>query len=410
MKSIRIFSRIFVGLVFLFSGFVKAVDPLGTAYKFFDYFEAFHLAFLNPLTLVLSVLLSSAELIIGINLLLGLRMKVTSWALMVFMGVFTLITLKLAISNPVTDCGCFGDAIILTNWQTFWKNVIILVPTVLIFFQRDRFLPFYGTGKEWVLVAVFTFTFVAFSVYNYNNLPLLDFRPYNIGADIPAKMTIPEGSPKDEYEFVFIYEKNGRQQEFSLDNLPDSTWNMVDRKEKLISKGYVPPVHDFSITTLDGDDITQDVLDDVNYTFLIVAYDLQKANKESLTGLSAMAEKYTNDNMRFICLTSSTFEVIEGFIAENKPAFEICTADNITLKTIVRANPGLVLLKKGVIIGKWHFRNIPYECEGDLLAFSLNEQRISRSRMSVVISALGIMIIALVFHLLNKEGKRKTSR
>ncbi|MFO7656084.1 MAG: DoxX family protein [Bacteroidales bacterium] len=407
MKNIRIFSRIFVGLVFLFSGFVKAVDPLGTAYKFFDYFEAFHLAFLNPFTLVLSILLSSAELIIGINLLLGLRMKITSRALMVFMSVFTLITLKLAISNPVSDCGCFGDAIILTNWQTFWKNLIIMVPSLLIFFQRDKFLPFYSCRKEWVLMTVFTFATIAFSVYNYNNLPLLDFRPYNIGASIPEKMTIPEGSPKDEYEFSFVYEKEGRQQEFTLENIPDSSWAWLETRQKLISKGYAPPIHDFSITTLKGDDVTQDVLDDINYTFLIVAYDLQKANKQSLVRLSKMAEKHKNENIRFICLTSSTLDVIEKFTDENKPAFEICTADNITLKTIVRSNAGLVLLKKGVIIGKWHHRNIPEEFKGDLLAYSLNEQRISKSTMALAINALVIIIIALVFHLMNREKKGK---
>lgn len=403
MKIIRIFSRLFTGAVFMFSGFVKAVDPLGTTYKFSDYFEAFHIDFLNPFALVLAIMLCTAELVIGINLLLGIRMKITSWVLLVFMTAFTAITLKLAISNPVTDCGCFGDAIILTNWQTFWKNIILFVPALVVFMQRDRFKSFYDEKREWMLMISFVLITVAFSLYNYNNLPLLDFRPYHIGAGISEKMIVPEGSPADEYKISFVYEKNGKRQEFTYENLPDSTWSFVDRKQKLIKKGYVPPIHDFSITTLDGDDITRNVLDDDNYTFLIVAYDLQKADKKSLDMLSKMATDHMELNHRFICLTSSTYDVIQNYIAENNPAFELCSADNITLKTIVRANPGLVLLKEGVIIGKWHNRNIPAEFRGELLSYSLNQMRLAKSRQVVYSLILGLVITIMAFHLYYKE-------
>ncbi len=403
MKIIRILCRLFVGVIFMFSGFVKAVDPFGTAYKFSDYFEAFHLQFLDSLSLVLAITLCTLELIVGINLLLGLRMKVTSWPLLILMSGFTLISLKLVISNPVTDCGCFGDAIILTNWQTLIKNIILFVPTLIIFFQRDKFGPFYNPIKEWILVFILICSSVAFILYNYNNLPILDFRPYKIGGNIPAEMTIPDGSPKDEYKFSFIYEKNGKKKEFIIENIPDSTWTWVETKQKLLQKGYVPPIHDFSITTLGGTDITNDVLTDTNYVMLVVAYDLKKADKTSLLALSEMTNDLNKMKCRVICVTSSTFEVIDNFLTTNKPAYQICTADNITLKTIIRSNPGIVLLKKGIIIGKWHYRNIPGKMKGDLLAFTLNQMRIAKSRLVICFLGFGFILLLLLYHALNKE-------
>ena len=403
MKIIRIISRLIVGIIFIFSGFVKAIDPLGTAYKFSDYFEAFHMEFLGSLSLVLSILLSLSELIIGISLLLGLRMKITSWFLLIFMSGFTLITLKLAISNPVTDCGCFGDAIILTNWQTFKKNIIILVPTIFIFIQRDNYIPFYSATKEWILEFIFLCGIVTFALFNYNNLPMIDFRPYKIGTNISEAMTIPDGSPKDEYKFSFIYEKNGKKKEFSIENIPDSTWNWVETKQELLQKGYVPPIHDFSITTLGGTDITRDVLNDTNYVMLMVAYDLKKADKNSMLRLSDLTGDLSELNCKVIGITSSTFDIIDNFLTMHKPAYQICTADIITLKTIVRSNPGMVLLKKGKIINKWHYRNFPKEIKENLLAFSLNQMRWNRSMLMVLITGLIFILVAVIYHLINRE-------
>ncbi len=398
MKLIRIASRLLVGSVFVFSGFVKAVDPLGTAYKFGDYFDAFHLDFLSSLSLILSILLCVAELVIGFNLLLGIRIKITGWLLLVFMSVFTIITLKLAISNPVTDCGCFGDAIILTNWQTFWKNIILFVPSAFIFLQRKKYTPPYRCHTEWLLTISFCLFGFILAIYSYFHLPLLDFRPYRTGTNIPEKMTIPEGSPVDEYQFSFIYQKDGRKDEFTLENLPDSTWQWVETRQKLISRGYVPPIHDFSITTLDGDEITGEVLADPGYSFLIIAYDLKKTNKQSFKMLNQLSQETDTMVARFYCLTSSTYGEIDDFITEVKPDFQIYTADNITLKTIVRSNPGLLLICDGTIIGKWHSRNIPGNIKNNLMSYSLNRIQAEKSELIVYSFIVSFLLFVSLFH------------
>jgi uncharacterized membrane protein YphA (DoxX/SURF4 family) len=212
MKVLRNFSRIIIAPVFVFSGFVKAIDPLGSAYKFSDYFEAFGLDFLMPTALVLAILLSTAELVIGLNLIMGVVMRTTSWALFIFMSFFTLLTLIIALTNPVTDCGCFGDALILTNWQTFWKNILFMIPTLFIFYGRKRFRPVASMAGEWSIVLVFIITGVSLSIYTYRNLPVFDFRPYKVATHIPTDMAIPEGAPSTNTKpFLFIQRWCGKR-------------------------------------------------------------------------------------------------------------------------------------------------------------------------------------------------------
>ncbi|MBN2214994.1 MAG: DoxX family protein [Bacteroidales bacterium] len=399
MKLLRIISTLFVGSVFVFSGFVKAVDPQGTILKFYDYFEAFHLDFLNPLGFILTLLLCTVELVVGFNLLMGIRIRITSWILLVFMSGFTIITLKLAISNPVSDCGCFGDAVILTNWQTFWKNVILFLPAVFIFMQRSKFPVLFRVHSEWLLTFIFFLSGITLAVYSYYHLPLLDFRPYKTGVNIPEKMIIPEGSPVDEYEFSFVYEKDGKKKEYTIQNLPDSTWQWIETRQKLIREGYVPPIHDFSITTLDGNEITEEVLSDPGYSFLIIAYDLEQTDKGAFMKLNKLSAKFDSADCRFYCLTSSTYEVIDKFISQVKPDFQLYTADNITLKTMIRSNPGLMLLKDGTILYKWHSGNIPEALEGNLMSYSLGEIRNEKSRLIVYSFTASFLLFASVFNL-----------
>lgn len=405
MKAVRIVSRILIGIVFIFSGFVKSVDPLGTTYKFIDYFDAFHISFLADLALPFAIAQNVLEIIIGINLLFGLRMKITSWVLLIFMSFYLVLTFVIAILNPVTDCGCFGDALILTNWQTFWKNILFFVPTLIVFFQRDKFKRAYKPITEWGLIIFYSMAGILFSLYNYRNLPLIDFRPYHIGADVPEKMSRPEGSPVDEYEFSFIYEKNGEQKEFTVENLPDSTWNWVETKQKLIKKGYVPPIHDFSITSADGDDITNEVLSDPGYSFLVVTYKLEKANEKAFGKLNNLHEKF-KDEAKFYCLTSSTNDVIQSFRTKNNSPFQFYVTDEITLKTIIRSNPGLVLLKEGTVIGKWHFRNVP-DFGKNLLAFSLEQLNDKKENMFIYFIISGFLLFASVFHIVARKCKKQ---
>ncbi len=411
MKIIRIISRVFVGVIFIFSGFVKDIDPLGSTYKFIDYFEAFHLSFLNFIALPLAVLLSTGELVIGINLLLGIRMRLTSYALLVFISFFSVLTFFLAIYNPVTDCGCFGDAIILTNWETFWKNIIILVPTFIVFFSRNKFNPLYLSNIEWRMTFIFILSGILISVYCYRNLPLLDFRPYKIGANISENMIIPENAPADEYKTLLVYEKNGVRKEFNTENFPwrDTTWKWVETRQILIKKGYEPRIHDFTIVTADGYDITDIVLSDPDYSFLLIADDIAKSSIKAFKKVNKIAEScLANNNCSFYCLTSSTDEEISSFMDKVKINFDFYFTDEITLKTIIRSNPGLLLIKEGNIIGKWHYNNLPDpNASGqDYFAFVLDSYRKDKNVLIISLFITGFVMVVSVFHIVTLKTRK----
>jgi len=329
-------------------------------YKFNDYFTAFDLEFLSVIALPLAILLSTVEFVIGFSLLYATKRKITAWVTLIFMSFFTILTLFLAIFNPVSDCGCFGDAIIMTNWETFWKNVVLMIFTIVIFVHRNKYEVQWKSINQWIAIAIPFIFSITLSLYCYFNLPILDFRPYHIGTHIPEKMIIPEDAPKAEYETILLYEKNGKVKEFTLENLPDSTWQWVETKNELISEGYIPPIHDFSIQTPNGNDITDIVLNDTKFTFLMVAYDLNKTSTKNIDKINKLAE-YCKESGKcnFICLTASVESVIQNFKDKTGAPYMFYATDEITLKTIVRANPGIVLIKKGTILDKWHHRNIP---------------------------------------------------
>lgn len=363
-------SQVIVGLIFIFSGFVKAVDPLGSNYKFIDYFDAFSMPWLEPIALPLAFVLSGLEFTIGLCLVLSIRNNLANWSALLFMIFFTPLTLWLAFSDPVHDCGCFGDAIILTNWQTFYKNVIILALIIISFRKRKEFTPWIKTSIEWILTISIAMLITLFSFYNLWHLPVMDFRPYKVGTHIPDKMIVPEGVPVDEYEQYFTLTDTVSGKQISIESkkyVKDSTywgktsvWKFNSSSEPvLIKKGYQPPIHDFTITSLDGAEITDAVLSDTGYYFLLVAYDLNKTNTKSQKIINTLYEQAINNGNNFICLTSSTKDFINEFKNRSEILYDFYTTDPITLKTIIRSNPGLVLLKQGTIIEKWHYNDIP---------------------------------------------------
>ena len=238
--------RFLLGVTFIFSGFVKAVDPLGSFYKIQDYVTAFGMAEWIPafVLLLFGIILASLEFSIGIFLFLGIRRLIASLLAMVLMIVMTPLTFYLAIANPVSDCGCFGDAWVLTNWQTFGKNVVLLAAAVIVFRRYKQIVRFITAKMEW-LVSMYTLFFVfVLSFYCLANLPILDFRPYKIGTDIKAGMEIPEDAKPSVFETYFILERDGKQKEFTLDNYPDSTWTFVEARTVLKEKGYNTNVGD----------------------------------------------------------------------------------------------------------------------------------------------------------------------
>ena len=354
-------SRFLFGLVFVFSGFVKAVDPLGMTYKLQDYFTALGGMFysLSDNALILAIALSAIELFIGLNLVFAIQIRRTAFFGLLFMLVMTPLTLWIALKNPVSDCGCFGDALKISNWETFSKNVVLLALIIAVLFTTRPHQKFFILWVEWIAMVIFIGTGIGISAYAYNHLPQIDFLPYKKGVNIAEAMKIPENAPTDKYETTFIYEKNGSQKEFSLENYPkdDSTWVFVDQKTTLVEEGYKPPIHDFTIYNQQFEDIVPEIIAYEGYTYLVVMYELNKASDEGAKRVQKLFEKYENTNVRFYVLTASADEDIETFVQKTNVTFPFYKSDPITLKTIIRANPGLVLIKNGTIMGKWHWRD-----------------------------------------------------
>jgi uncharacterized membrane protein YphA (DoxX/SURF4 family) len=357
MRPTITISRIITGLTFIFSGFVKAVDPLGSTYKFQDYFQAFNIEFLKDLALPLAIILCTAEFISGFSVLTGIRLKAGIYGIMILMIIFTPITFILALSNPVTDCGCFGDAIHLTNWQTFYKNLILLIPAIVLFINRNKIKGPFAPLKEWIIAGSMICLFVLFNIYNLRYLPVIDFLPYKKGVKIADKMAIPENAPADKYSTTFIYMKEGVTKEFDLTNYPaeDTTWKFIDQKTVLLEKGYTPPIHDFTLTTTGGDDITGDVLSYEGKSVFMISKKLDQVTSAQLAKGYNLGKYCLNNGIRFYVLTASGSDEI---MRQRQKAI-FCTVDETTLKTMIRSNPGYMLLENGTIKGKWSWAGLP---------------------------------------------------
>lgn len=354
-------SRYLVAAVFIFSGFVKAIDPLGFTYKIEDYIRAFG-GFFESFAFIAfpsAILLSTIELLIGLNLLFKVHIKATSILALLFMLVMTPLTLYIALNNPVTDCGCFGDALVISNWATFYKNLVLIVLVVIILVLNKKIINPFKPKVQSIITVAFVTLGVGLSIYCYLHLPFIDFRPYKIGVNIPNAMLIPENSPTDVYATNFIYEKNGVKKEFTLDNYPkgDSTWQFVDQKSILLSKGYVAPIHDFSIVNSQFKDITETVIYNQRATYLLVMYDVNITSEEGAKRAEEVYQKAKKSGTLFYALTGSADEDVQDFIQKTGVTFPFCKTDPITLKTIIRANPGLVLIKNGTVVGKWNWRD-----------------------------------------------------
>jgi uncharacterized membrane protein YphA (DoxX/SURF4 family) len=356
--------RFVLAVVFIFSGFVKAIDPLGTQYKIQDYLEVFGWSAVLPdfVPFLASVLLGMLEFCLGVYLFFGIRRIIAPRVVVALMAVMTPMTFWLALDNPVSDCGCFGDAVVLTNWETFWKNVVLLIMSIIVLKYRKRLFPLVTIRFDWV-IAMFGFIYIlCMTVYCYRELPVFDFRPYHVGADIRQGMEIPEGEEPTVYETRFVLKKDGIEKEFTLEDYPDSTWTFVDSKTVVKKRGYEPPIHDFSMVSYeDGEDITNQVLDDEGYTFLLVAHQLGLADESKIDLINELYDYSLNHGYAFYCLTSSTDEDIQRWQENTGAEYPFCLMDNITLKTMIRSNPGLMLLKEGKVIRKWSVNAFPDE-------------------------------------------------
>ncbi|NPD44415.1 MULTISPECIES: BT_3928 family protein [unclassified Lentimicrobium] len=356
IRIARIISRLFVGLVFIFSGFVKGVDPLGTAYKIEDYFIAFGTDWAIPFALPLAVLLCVAEFSLGVFLVFNIFKKTTAWLVALMMILFTFLTLNDAIYNPVPDCGCFGDFIILTNWETFYKNLVIDFFLIFIFFTRNSFDNVYKKTTEWSIAILIVIGFTLFNSYNINRLPLLDFRSWKVGTNLKVE------NPKPlEYYLIYKNKNTGETEEYLSPNYPynDSIWmsqweysdmRVVDPNER---------VSDIRFFDLAGQDITDNIVDDPMYHFLLISYDLNEGDWEHLEQMKELKRRATENAYSFSLITASSEEIIDQFQKEKRFYSDLYQSDDIDLKTIIRSNPGLVVLKNGVIMGKWAQGHLP---------------------------------------------------
>ncbi len=355
--------RFLLGLVFLFSGTTKAIDPMGGAVKIGEYFSAFGFPDWEWLALPFAINLAAVEFTLGACLVLGVYRKYTAFLSLLMMLFMTPLTLYLALKNPVADCGCFGDALVLSNWQTFYKNIVLLAVAIVAFVYNQRAGSAYSYRAYW-FVALYAYLFcLAFSLHNYWHLPVVDFRPFQIGANITEKMSVPDDAPQDEYSYSFIYEKEGKEKTFSLEEAPaaDSTWHFVRSESQLVRKGYTPPISDFLVLSLDGDDMTDIILQDTTGVFLLIAHDLKEASDDKIDEINNTFDYAQDKKMKFYCLTGSDEETITQWVDYTGAEYPILFCDGVVLKTMIRSNPGLMLLKKGTILAKWHYNDIPDE-------------------------------------------------
>jgi len=356
MKVTTHIIRFVVAIVFIFSGFVKLIDPIGSAYKFEEYFGAdvLNLEFLIPYALPFSIFLILAEIMLGVMLLVGFKSKFTVRSLLLLILVFLFLTWYSAYYDKVTDCGCFGDAVTLSTWDTFYKNVILVGLILFLVFNTKYIKPLFSkNGAKWISFASF-FAFLFITYYVLVHLPIIDFRAYAVGKNITEGMQIPEGAKQAVYQDTWVYKVNGEDKEFSTEEKP---WDIegstyVDRKTVLIEKGYEPPIHDFTMEK-DGEDLTS-VLLQKERLLLVVLYNITKVDKQALAKVKSVTTKAMQEGYDVYAFSASPIEDYKKIKTAFDLDFDLLFCDETTLKTIVRANPGFVIVNKGTIIGKWN--------------------------------------------------------
>ena len=389
--------RFVLAATFIFSGYVKAIDPLGTLYKLKDYAAAMSLNGLLPdwVLVGVAIALGALEFALGVFMLFAVRRHVVSRITLAFMTAMTVLTLWIFVADPVKDCGCFGDALKLTNGETLLKNIVLIACAALVAWRPADMARFISRSNQWI-VRYYTVAYIVItSVYCLYTLPIFDFRPYHVGTNIKQDMEIPEGAEQPEFESTFLLRKNGETREFTLDNYPDSTWEYVDTRTVQTKKGYEPPIHDFALTSCDtGEDITEQVLTKKGYTFLLVSPRLAVADDSNFGDIDQIYEYAEENGADFYCVTASANDEIERWRDLTGAEYQFCNADETTLKTMIRSNPGLILLKDGTIIGKWSHNALP---QTDDLTAPLQQLTIGKAQNDSTTERL--LIVLLTFFL-----------
>ena len=358
MKYLVGISRIIVGVLFIISGLIKLNDPVGFSFKLKDYFapEVLDLGFLVPYALLIAIFVVIFEVLLGVALLLGYLKKFTLWSLLLMIVFFTFLTFYSAYFNKVTDCGCFGDAIKLTPWESFIKDIVLLVLILILFFGSKYIYPFFSKGTRSILIfASFVFC-LGITYYVLQHLPIIDFRPYKIGANIKDGMTVPENAPQPIFEYKWKFNIDGKEEIITTNGeYPQVDGELISTETEMIQEGYEPPIHDFTMER-NGEDFTTQFLDMENLV-VVIAYSLGNTEKDGYIPIKEITDKALKNGYNVIGLSASSPEMTEALTEEYKLNFKFYFCDETTLKTIVRSNPGILELDNGTIKQKLHWND-----------------------------------------------------
>jgi uncharacterized membrane protein YphA (DoxX/SURF4 family) len=360
MRFITQVSRLLVGVLFIVSGWIKLNDPVGFSFKLEEYFSepVLNLPFLEPFALAIALFVVILEVILGVTLLLGYQLKLTRWTLLATIVFFTFLTFYSAVTGKVTDCGCFGDALKLTPWQSFAKDVVLLLLILVLFWGEKYLKPIGSKGFRLGTTLLALGACIGFAYYVLNHLPLVDFRPYHVGASIPEGMSIPEDAPKPVFEYDWKFRIDGEERIITTDgSYPEVDGEFIEVADtREIQPGYEPPIHDFTLER-GGQDYAKNILDR-KQLLMVLSYDLGRSRKEAFSEISRLADSAMALGYSVIGMTASGPDAVASLNETYDLGFPFYFADQTTVKTIVRSNPGLLRLEGGVIRQKLHFNDL----------------------------------------------------
>tara|TARA_R110001592_G_scaffold109196_1_gene304665 strand:+ start:2811 stop:3908 length:1098 start_codon:yes stop_codon:yes gene_type:complete len=351
--------RIFVGILFIISGFIKLNDPVGFSFKLEEYFSqgVLDLPFLTPYALAISILVVVVEVMVGVMLILGYKRKITVWTLLAMIVFFTFLTFYSAYFNKVTDCGCFGDAIKLTPWESFTKDVVLLILILIIYVGRKYITPLVKPYTVKAALLISLLVCIGYVYYVLNHLPVIDFRPYKIGKNIEEGMSVPENAPKAIFEYKWKFNVNGNEEIYITNgDYPTVDGEFIEVETKELQAGYEPPVHDFTIEQ-EGEDFASSLLQEPKLV-MVIAYDSRKSNLEVFKEVKSVTEKALKAGYKVIGMSASGPDQTTFLKEEYGLGFDFYFSDETTLKTIVRSNPGVLVLEKGTIKQKVHYNDL----------------------------------------------------
>lgn len=412
MRILRAICRVVFGILFVFSGFIKAIDPIGSALKIKEYFGAMHLAFMDFLSIPGAILLSTTEFIIGVAILKGLRINLFSKLALWFISFFTLLTLWIYLFNPVSDCGCFGEAIHLSNKATFIKNLVLLAAALVIFLQRKKINPIASQKVEWGYLIAYGALIIALQGYSLRNIPQIDFGIYKSGTDLIAQQ---QENQEREYETTFIYSKDGVEETFTINNLPDSTWTYVDARTVLVSGAAEDASVNFSFMDAEGNSVGNEIVSNPGPVFFISIYNARALHNRAVEKIIELAHKLQEHNLKLYIISANSVEeteqLFEPYMGLNGEEFDILYADYKAVISFNRSSGGLTYVNNGIIIEKWARGNYPLDSLDEILAQDpeiLTAQAQIREHLFAEIALFVILCLIMIIRFFSKIFYNRT--